>query len=95
LQVFLADAVVNAVQPGFQVREHQMDDRHELFRNLGVAALCNRVMIVAVSPQPVVTAPIVGNDVTARLLPRSLRLDAADDVGVDDEAFEELVPLSR
>jgi hypothetical protein len=26
-----ADAVVNAVQPGFQVREYQMDDGHELF----------------------------------------------------------------
>ena len=50
LEVLGADAVVNAVQPSFQVREHQMDDGHELFRNFWVAALCNRVVIVAVLP---------------------------------------------
>ena len=50
LEVLGADAVVNAVQPSIEVREHQTDDGQELIRNFWVGALCNRVVIVAVLP---------------------------------------------
>jgi len=62
LKVFVADAMMNAVQPRLQVREDQMDDRHKLLRHLWVTALGNRMVVVAVLAQPAIAAPIIGDD---------------------------------
>jgi len=57
-----ADAVMDACQPRRQVREDEMDDRHEFFGNIGIAALGDGVMIVSARPQAAVGAPIVGDE---------------------------------
>ena len=62
LKVLVADAMMNAVQPCLQVREDQMDDGHELLRHLRVAALGDRMMVVAFLAQPAIAAPIIGDD---------------------------------
>jgi len=66
LQVLGADAVMGAVEPGFQVREDQVDNRHELFSDLGIAAFGNGVMIVAELSEAAITAPVVADDQCAR-----------------------------
>ena len=40
-----AHAMVDATEPILQVAEDEVDDRHELFGHLGVAAFGNRVVI--------------------------------------------------
>lgn len=47
LQVPGADAVVNAIKPGLQVRECQVHDRQELLGDFIVAALCYWPMLVS------------------------------------------------
>lgn len=61
-----ADAVVDAVQPPFEVREDEMDDRQELLGHLRVAAFGNRVVIVTPLPQAGIAAPIIGDDQRSR-----------------------------
>ena len=56
-----ADAVVDAVQPRFEVREDEMDDRQELLGHLRVAAFGNRVVIVTPLPQAGIAAPVIGD----------------------------------
>jgi hypothetical protein len=43
-----------------------MDDGHELLRHLRVAALGDRMMVVAFLAQPAIAAPIIGDDQRAR-----------------------------
>src|SRR5665213_3461328 len=57
-----AHAVVDAVEPGLQIGEDEMDHRHELFGDFGIAAFGNRMMVVAPLTQADVAAPIVGDD---------------------------------
>ena len=57
-----AHAVVNAVEPSLQITEDEVDDRHELLGQLGVAAFGNGVMVISLLPQATVAAPVVGDD---------------------------------
>jgi len=61
-----AHAVVDAVEPGLQIAEDEMDDRHELLGHLGIAAFGNGVMVIAARPQATIATPIVGDDQRAR-----------------------------
>ena len=61
-----ADAVVDAVEPGLQIGEDEMNHRHELFGHFGVAAFGNRMVVVAPLAQAGIAAPIVGDDQRAR-----------------------------
>ena len=54
-----AHAMVDATEPILQVAEDEVDDRHELFGHLGVAAFGNRVVIIAACPQAAIATPIV------------------------------------
>src|SRR5208283_2223301 len=47
LEMLRAHAVVDAVEPGPQIGEDEVDHRHELFGNFGVAALGNCMVVVA------------------------------------------------
>ena len=47
LQMLGAHAVVDAVRPGLQIGEDEVDHRHELFGNFGVAAFGNCMVVVA------------------------------------------------
>jgi len=62
LQMLGTDVVVDAVEPGLQIAENQMDHRQEILRHFGVAALGDGVMIVSAPTQAAIGAPIVGND---------------------------------
>ena len=57
-----AHAMVDAIEPILQVAEDEVDDRHELFGHLGVAAFGNGVVIMAACPQAAIATPIVGDD---------------------------------
>ena len=61
-----ADSVMGAVEPGFQVTEDEVDNRQELFCDLGVAAFGNGVMIVAELSEATITAPVIADDQCAR-----------------------------
>ena len=54
--------MVDAIEPILQVAEDEVDDRHELFGHLGVAAFGNGVVIMAACPQAAIATPIVGDD---------------------------------
>ena len=47
LQVFGADAVMDAVEPGLQIAEDEVDDRQKLLGDLGVAAFGDGVVVIA------------------------------------------------
>src|SRR5208283_3850439 len=47
LQMLGAHAVVDAVEPGLQIGENEVDHRHELFGDFGVAAFGNCMVVVA------------------------------------------------
>ena len=47
LEMLRAHAMVDAVEPGLQVGEDEVDHRHELFGNLGVVAFGNCMVVVA------------------------------------------------
>src|SRR5450432_77824 len=55
-----AHAVVDSVEPGLQVGDDEVDHRHELFGNFGIAAFSNRMVVVAPLAQAGIAAPIVG-----------------------------------
>src|SRR5271166_4909934 len=57
-----ADAVVDAVEPGLQIGEDEVDHRHELFGHFGVAAFGNCMVVEAPLAQAGIAAPIVGDD---------------------------------
>ena len=54
--------MVNPAQPGLEVREHEMNDRHELFGNLRIAAFGDGHRVKAVLGETGVAAPIVRDD---------------------------------
>src|SRR4249919_2728345 len=58
--------MMNPAQPGLKVREDEMNDRHELFGNLRIAALGDGHMVKAVLGETSVAAPIVSDDSGAR-----------------------------
>ena len=55
-------AMVDAIEPVLQVAEDEVDDPHELFGHLGVAAFGNGVVIIAACPLAAIATPIVGDD---------------------------------
>ena len=54
LEVLRRDAVVNAIQPGLQVAEDEVDERQVLLRDVGIAALRNLCEPVALIREVVV-----------------------------------------
>ena len=57
-----ADPVMDAVDPGLQVGEDQVDDRQEFFRDLRVAAFGDCVVVEAALAKTGIAAPVVGDD---------------------------------
>src|SRR5208282_4461108 len=57
-----ADAVVDAVEPGLQIGEDEVDHRHELFVDFWVAAFGNCMVVLAPLAYAGIAAPIVGDD---------------------------------
>ncbi len=57
LKVLRRDAVMNALQPAFQVAENQMNDRQVIFRHLRVSTLDNRKMLIAPTGQRRISRP--------------------------------------
>ena len=62
-----AHAVVDAVEPGLQIGEDEVDHRHELFGHFGFAAFGNCMVVEAPLAQAGIAAPIVGDDQRAWL----------------------------
>src|ERR1700737_395229 len=60
--MLMANAVMNAVQPGLQIGEDEMDDRQILFGYQRIAALRNREMFVAATGEAAITGPVVSNN---------------------------------
>ena len=54
-----ADAVMNAGEPGLQVREDEMDDGQKLFGDFRIATLGDGMVVIAAPAQAGVAAPIV------------------------------------
>ena len=67
LKVLRRDAVVNAIQPGFQVAEDEVDKRQVLLRDVRIATLRDLREPVALLREMVVARPVVGCDVRTRL----------------------------
>ena len=63
LKVLRRDAVVNAIQPGLQVAEDEVDERQMLLRDVGIATLHDLREPVAQFREVVVARPVVGRDV--------------------------------
>ena len=61
-----ADTVMDAIEPRFQVRENEVNHRHELFGDLWVATFGDGVMIIALLSEAAITAPVVADDQRAR-----------------------------
>lgn len=58
----MADPVMSTAEPGFKVREHQMDNRQVFFGNLWVAALGDGQMLESALFEFAVAAPIIRNN---------------------------------
>ena len=67
LKVLRRDTVVNAIQPGLQVAEDEVDKRQVLLRDVGVAALRDLRKMVALFRELVVARPVIGCNLRARL----------------------------
>src|ERR1700674_39176 len=67
LKVLRRDTVVNAIQPGLQVAEDEVDKRQVLLRDVGVAALRDLRKMVALFRELVVARPVIGCKDRARL----------------------------
>ena len=59
--------MMNPAQPGLEVREDEMNDRHELFGNLRIAALGDGKVLVPTVFEVVITTPVIGNNQCAWL----------------------------
>ena len=57
-----ANTVMDTVEPGLQVREDEVDHRHELLGYLGIAAFSNGMMVVAQFIEAAIAAPVVCDD---------------------------------
>src|SRR5271165_6054399 len=57
-----AHAVVDAVEPGLQIGEDEVDHRHELFGHFGFAAFGNCMVVEAPLAQAGIAAPVIGDD---------------------------------
>jgi len=57
-----ADPVMDAVDPGLQIGEDQVDDRQEFLCDLWVCAFGNRVVVEAALAKAGIAAPVVGDD---------------------------------
>ena len=57
-----ADPVVDAVDPGLQVGEDQVDNRQEFFREFRVAAFGDCVVVESALSEAGIAAPVVGDD---------------------------------
>src|SRR5208337_3030405 len=61
-----ANTVMDTVEPGFQVREDEVDHRHELLGYLGIAAFGDGVMVVAPFAEAGIAAPVVSDGQRSR-----------------------------
>ena len=57
-----ADPVMDAVDPGLQVGEDQVDDRQEFLCDLRVSAFGDRVVVESALAKAGIAAPVVGDD---------------------------------
>ena len=57
-----ADPVVDAVDPGLQVGEDQVDNRQEFFREFRIAAFGDCVVVESTLSEAGIAAPVVGDD---------------------------------
>ena len=57
-----ADPVMDAVDPGLQIGEDQVDDRQEFLCDLWVSAFGNRVVVESALAKAGIAAPVVGDD---------------------------------
>lgn len=71
LQMLMTNPVMSSSQPGFEVGEHQMDNRQIFFGNLRVAALGDSNMLEPTFLEFAVAAPVISNN-RRTLLDRSL-----------------------
>ena len=56
------DAVMDAIDPGLQIGEDQVDDRQEFLCDLRVSAFGDRVVVESAFAKPGIAAPVVGDD---------------------------------
>ena len=57
-----ADSVMDAIDPGLQIGEDQVDDRQELLCDLWVSAFGDRVVVESALAKAGVAGPVVGDD---------------------------------
>lgn len=62
LQVLLADAVMNAAKPGFEIGEHEVNDGQKGFRDLYVASLGDGSMKKSTFSERRIAAPVIGDN---------------------------------
>ena len=62
LEMLGADPVMDAVDPGLQVGENQVDDRQEFLRDLRVSAFGDCVVVRSALSEASIAAPVVGDD---------------------------------
>ena len=55
-----ADPVMDAVDPGLQIGEDQVDDRQEFLCDLWVPTFGNRVVVESALAKASIAAPVVG-----------------------------------
>ena len=58
--------MVRSHQPGFQIRENEVNDRPILFGNLGIAAFGDCEVIVSTLGEAGITTPVISHDLCAR-----------------------------
>ena len=56
------DAVMDAIDPSFQISEDQVDYGQEFLCDLRVSAFGDRVMVESAFAKPGIAAPVVGDD---------------------------------
>ena len=66
LEMLVADAVMNATQPGLEVGKDEMDHRQILLGHLGIAPLGDSEVFVAALAEADVATPVVSNDLRSR-----------------------------
>ncbi len=58
--------MIDALQPGLEIREYKMNDGHELFGHFWIASLSYGCVEIVLRGQTSITAPVIGDDSCAR-----------------------------
>ena len=66
MEMLVADPVMYAIQPGFQIGKDEMDNWQILFGHLRVTPFSDGHVLVSTPGEAGVAAPIVGNERCAR-----------------------------